>query len=134
MSTVYHFTEKKNLPSIFEKGLLTFSQSPFELWKEYDYGTDSCFVVTNMSYEIMNSMLSMLINKHIQYEDQLEEWSLDDWDIWLDSYTCLVIELPDEIELHDDPNHTGVYCKKIHQNICPSLIVSQLPCEFRWNN
>lgn len=133
MSTVYHFTEKKNLLSIFETGILTFSNSPFDGWKDYDYGGKSCFIVTEMSNEIMNGMLSMLINKHILYEDQLEEWSQEDWDNWVDSYTCLVIDLPEDVQLHNDPNHTGPHCKKVHQNICPAYITNQLPCEFKWS-
>lgn len=135
MSTVYHFTEKKNLPSIFEQGLIPCSRSPFDGWSEIEYGSDSFFVVTDMSNIIMNGVLSVLINKHVWYEDQLEEWSQDDWDNWLDSYTCLVIDLPDNVELHNDLNRTIVSCsKKIHQTICPSLITSQLPCKFNWNN
>lgn len=134
MPTVYHFTEKKNLTSIFEQGLLTFHNSPCEEWKHLDYYCQSCFVVIDMSDEIMNEMLILMVNKHIWYENQLEEWSQDDWDRWLDSYTCLVFDIPDDIEVHYDPNIHLDYCKKIHQTICSSLITSQLPCKFNWNN
>ena len=120
---VYHITNKNNIPSIRQQGLIAVDRSPGKQWEHIRYKKPSIFVITRNSPDVVDEIVAMMVSKEFSMDDMDNN---ADVDVLTKQLVILTIDLAkcQDVDLSPDPSASPWnHSKILYGTVPPEAIV-----------